>query len=180
MTKDEFAVLYVQESMIFRLAEQVEFKGALGKLNSFWANRVEKLSKEVGDAYTYDIKGYSDDLDLSYYDVEQAVVEEFKDNVIGDSYSGALSISVKNGFEKKVKEFIESKFPSVKTTLDNDISIVFANWDAGIKYCKENNITVGLPTEVTEEMLLQVRAVNELKEEVENNQNELNNFINNL
>jgi hypothetical protein len=180
MNKDEFAVLYVQESMIFRLAEQVEFKGALGNLNKVWANRVEKISKEVGDAYIYDIKGYSNDLDLSYYDVEKAVVEKFKDNVMGDSYSGALSISVKNGFEKKVKEFIETKFPSMKTAIYDDISIVFANWDEGIEYCKQNNITVGLPKEVTEEMLLQVRKVNELKEEIENKKNELNNFINNL
>jgi len=184
MTKDEFAVLYVQEEMIFRLAEQVGFKGRLAKLNREWSIKVEKLIPTVEDAYTHSISGYFKDnapRDASCYDIEQDLIKKFgENNFMCDSSGGQLIVNTKANIVDEVFKYLKDNYKYLRLYMDTESARIFMNWDDGKKYCQERGIEVKLPDVVTTDLWDEVEEVLRLKSEVTKAQEKLNNYINSL
>lgn len=183
VSKEEFALLYAQESLFWDLANSVNFKGPIKVAYSNFCRFVEEQSRLVKDSKNIDISGsYNDNepWDSSHYDIENALIKKFgKDALIGDSYSDCLVVSVNDKITSKVEAFLKKNYPNlVFETNVKDEPVIFPNWSYAEKYCKDNNIKVELPSGyITADMLEHHQKVMAKQEELARVQKELEDLL---
>jgi hypothetical protein len=183
ITKEQFAVLYAQQSLFWKLANIVNFKGAIGKSNREFSKFVRTQSKLVKGAKDINISGqFSDDEpnESSHYDIDEALIKLYgKENVSCDSESGEFHVDVTSEYKDKVESFLTKKYPNLSfETKINDEPRTFANWSQAEKFCEENNLTVELPEGyVTDDMMLFVNTVQAKQNELARVKKELEDLI---
>lgn len=184
ISKKQFALLYAQESLFWKLADSVRFKGAITDSYRKFSKFVGTQSNLVEGAKDIHISGFlfgfTEPDDSSHFDIDKAVIKKFgKENVSCDTESGQFHVDVPSDLKDKVEAFLINKFPNASfESYTNDEARIFDNWSHAERFCKENNIIVELPEDyVTDDMMLLVNTIQAKQNELARVKKELEDLI---
>lgn len=152
-TKDQFAILYVQEALMHPICSKLQWPDSLSKIYKEHQAKIYAFAKEHLPKRT-SIRGCisDDDYDTSHYDIDKALRKNYshvKEEVRPDSESGGFYCYITSEHLEDVKKFLDVNFPTLEYNVDDDedgdiydYMLPFGNWTYAEEYIKENNIEV--------------------------------------
>ena len=151
MTKSKFAILYSQESMFWKLCSDNNWPEKLRTNYRAFCEKVDEAKKQLPNLMDTTFSGFCED--TSHYDIEKALMNEFKSKVRVDSESNQFFAYSNSKNEKDITAWLKDNYPS----LDFDSRIdkhsknpYFINWNAAERFCKDNGLEVTMPVEANQ------------------------------
>ena len=148
MTKNQFAILYAQESLFWQLCSKNEWPEGLKMKYRTFCNRVKDAIEELDEVFDRTVSGF--DPTTSHYDIDKALKNEYGDRVRPDSEANQFFCYCSKRDAIEIIDWLKEKYPNLNSVLSIgsfNSNPWFENWPAAERYCKENGLKVELPEE---------------------------------
>ncbi len=179
--KEKFAVLYAQESLFWQVCTDNDWPEGLREKYRLFGKTVEEAAGNIPNTFNTEIRGFENNFEISHYDIDKAVKQEFGDKISTDSESGQFYAYCNNKHVGEISEWLTSNYPTMNHKYEmiegNRSKTVFDNWSAAVRFCKENEFEVVLPVCLDLDVLIQIKEVDSVLDELSKRKQELLNLL---
>ena len=178
--KEKFAVLYAQESLFWKLCTDHKWPEGLREKYRKFGEMVDKTAADIDDKFDMQISGFEKNDDISHYDIDKAVKKEFGDKISTDSESGQFYAYCNAKHVADITSWLHSNYPTLGLKFyenDTPSNPYFDNWTHAEHFCKENEFEVVLPVCLDLDVLIKIKEVDSVLDELSKRKRELLNLL---
>jgi len=146
--KEKFAVLYAQESVLWKLCSDNKWPDNLRKSYRAFCDKVQEAVKQLPNRHNIRLVGFDNNPDISHYDIDEDLNAEFKSKICSNSESGQFFAYCNSRNQAAIQEWLSENYPTLDlefTKVDDPSNPYFVNWNGATDFCKKKGFKVELP-----------------------------------